>query len=99
LDFTSDFLIVTGAFDLDTGVATLDKTFAFGVAATAVLLVATLPDVFSAFTFGAASVPLLAVLTAFFSTGFVVFAAALLALVAGSVLDDFAGFFIAFAIG
>jgi hypothetical protein len=100
LGFTSDFLFVTGAFAFDTGVATLDKGFALGVATAAVLLLAaTLPAVFSTFSPGDASVVLPAVLTAFFSTGFVVFAAALLALVAGSVLDDFAGFFIAFAMG
>jgi hypothetical protein len=93
-------LFVTGAFDFDTGVATLDKGLALGVATAAVvLLAATLPDVFSTFSFGDASLGLLTVLTAFFSTGFVDFTAALLALVAGSALDDFAGFFIAFAIG
>jgi hypothetical protein len=63
-------------------------------------LAATLPGVFSTLSLGDASFVLLTVLTAFFSTGFVDFAAALLAtLVAGSVLDDFAGFFIAFAMG
>ncbi|HEX2603641.1 MAG TPA: hypothetical protein VHL60_03135 [Oxalicibacterium sp.] len=78
----------------------MDKGFALGVATAAVLLLAaTLPAVFSTLSLGDASFVLLTVLTAFFSTGFVDFAAALLALVAGSVLDDFAGFFIAFAMG
>ena len=99
LDFNSDFFVVTGAFDCtDTGFA-LDKAFAFGVAATAAPLAATLAVDCSTLPFGDATFVFASGFTTFFSTVFTVFAAAVLAFVAASVGDDFAGFFIAFAIG